>query len=128
VDRGKQFEGDWARHLQARVRQNRAILSIDEAEDGALTIELPLRQRWFMQPPFSWVFPFRKTRRLHLDPLGAQVFRACSGEDTVESIIDWFAEREKLSFHESRITIQHYLRLLIGEGLVAIEAAQPAGA
>jgi hypothetical protein len=113
--------GDWTDTLRARLMVNEAILSIEDSADGGLTVEVPLRERWFMRPPFSIVFPFRRTRRLELDSLGARVFRSCSNNCTVEELVDAFGAEERLSFHESRITVAGYLRTLMQNGLIAVE-------
>jgi hypothetical protein len=48
----------------------------------------------------------------------------CDGKATVESIIDEFAARHRLSFHESRVAVTGYLKTLIRRGVLAIELSE----
>lgn len=115
------LKSDWRDMLRAKVMRNEAVQVLRSNEDGSLEVELPFRKRWFMHKPISLIFPFRKGKKIRLDPIGAEVFSACAQKRTVESIVDWFAEEERLSFHESRMTVSSYLRILMQEGLVAME-------
>lgn len=121
METNSNLKSDWRDMLRARVIRNEAVQVLRSNEDGSLEVELPFRQRWFMLKPFSLIFPFRKGKKIRLDPIGSELFGACSQKRTVESIIDWFAAEERLSFHESRMTVSNYLRILMQEGLLAIE-------
>ncbi len=71
-------------------------------------------------PPLSWIVPFKPERRTVLDRLGTQIWDLCDGHNTVEQIVDCFAERHKLSFHEARVAVTGYIKNLVGRGALAM--------
>lgn len=95
----------------------------------ALVLDVPIARKRLSQPWLSWFVPLRSHRRIHLDALGAQVFGLCSGDRTVEEIIDRFAASHRLTFHESRVAVVAFLRSLIQRGAIAVAVPPtPAGA
>ena len=110
----------WRDLLHAVVYRNEAFLNELDNEDGSKEIEVALKTQWYMHRPFSLIFPFRKSKRILLDPLGARIYEQCSQQVSVEEIIDWFAGEEQLTFHESRLTVSSYLKILLREGLIAM--------
>jgi len=91
-----------------------------ERQGDAVVLFVPIRRRFWMGPPFSWLLPFRKERGFALDALGAEVFSACDGERTLEQIIEGFAGRHRLRFHEARLAVTQFLRSLSERNLVAV--------
>ncbi len=91
--------------------------------DGSLNITVPVKKPWFHRPPVSWVLRIRPLRTYQLDPLGARVWELCDGTRTVEQIVDIFAEKHELTFHEARVAVTQYLRQLIEKGMVAVRLA-----
>lgn len=111
---------DWMELLHATVYRNEAFLREEDREDGSREIEVALKPKWYMQRPFSLVFPFRNSKRILLDPVGVCILNKCSQPVRVEAIVDWFAAEESLTFHESRLMVSSYLRILMQEGLIAM--------
>ncbi len=114
---------------QASVASNANVLDAIPVANAALRIErqgeglmlwVPLRPRWWMGPPVSWVLPFRREKGIALDALGRQVFEACSGKATIERIIEEFAARHQLRFHEARHLVLMFLRMLVERKVVAL--------
>ncbi len=97
-----------------------------EAQESGLLLWLPLRQRWWMRPPVSWVLPYRKEKGIALDALGRQVLESCNGQSTVERIVEQFAERHQLRFHEARESVLVFLKMLVQRRAIALVAALPA--
>jgi hypothetical protein len=91
-----------------------------EPAGRGLVVRVPLQQRWFLSRPFSWVMPFRGDRGFNLDRLGAQVWNACDGARSIETICEDFAARHHLSFHEARLCVMTFLRELTRHRLVAV--------
>lgn len=91
-----------------------------EDHDSELIIYLPIRQTWWMRPPFSWVLPYRKERAIALDRLGREVYRAVDGQRSVEQIVEAFAETHRLRFHEARLAVMQFLRSLADRNIVAL--------
>ncbi|MFA9480410.1 PqqD family protein [Phycisphaerales bacterium AB-hyl4] len=86
----------------------------------AMELIVPLRQTWWMGPPLSWVFPFREERRIALDAVGQEVWRSCNGRRTTEQIIERFANKYNVRFHDARLAVTQFLRSLLERNLVAL--------
>jgi len=109
--------------LDARPVRNAAIVVDGDSATG-LRLSVRLRRPRYLVPPLSWLVPHRSARTMRLDPLGSQVWELCDGERTVEAIVDAFAERHRLTFHEARVAVTGYLQQLVQRGALAI--AMPA--
>jgi hypothetical protein len=97
----------------------------DNAEE--LVLRVPRRKRWFMRPPVTLVLPVRTHRKVALDMLGREVWHACDGRRTIEQIIDAFAEKHHLSFHEARVGIMEFLKGLTRRGMIVIAGSRAEG-
>jgi len=98
---------------------NRRVTA-DRQTEEAVVLSVPLRHRWYMNPPLSWMLPFSTHRRIGLDKLGTEVWKTCDGEKTTEQIIDTFSERHHLSFHEARLSIMSFLKDLTERGVIVM--------
>jgi len=110
--------------LHAVLVRNEA-LRIETPGERNLLVYVPLRQRWFMRPPFSWLLRFSKERAVALDALGREVWEACDGKMTTERIIERFAARHRLSFHEARLSVMEFLRQLTRRGMIVVVGNEP---
>ena len=97
-----------------------------EPRGPGLLVWVPIRKRWWMRPPIGWILPFRSEKGVELDALGRQVFVACDGSRTTEQIVEEFAERHRLRFHEARLSVLTFLRSLVERNLVALVASKEA--
>jgi dephospho-CoA kinase len=79
-----------------------------------------------MGPPLGWVLPFRKEKGVELDALGEEVFRECDGERRLEQIIERFAERHRVRFHEARQSVVQFLSLLFERKLITLSVPEDA--
>ncbi|MCE9613845.1 MAG: PqqD family protein [Lentisphaerae bacterium] len=114
---------DWLPTLRAIPRRNLAAQAT--ADDGAgVCLRVRQQRPSFMKPPLSWIVPFKDTKVHQLDELGSDVWRMCDGHRHVEAVIDAFAARYSLSFHEARVAVTSYLRLLVQRGILAVELGQ----
>lgn len=109
----------WRPMLEARPVRN-AAAATTARDDDALSIAVRTRKPSWLVAPLSWIVPLRPTRAVHLDRLGTQVWRLCDGERTVEQVVDAFAERHSLTFHEARVAVTGYLSSLVQRGAMAI--------
>jgi hypothetical protein len=100
------------------VRNTEVVVERRGSRD--VVLHVPLRQRWFNRPPFSWVFPFSSHRAVGLDALGAEVWEACDGRTPMETIIERFAARHALSFHEARTSVVAFLQQLTTRRVIVI--------
>ena len=118
-------EGGGRQMLNARPLRNRAAASDDHGPRG-LTLRIPRKRPRWLLPPVAWIIVVRDHSRVTLDSLGAQVWTLCDGQRTVENVVDDFAAAHGLSFHEARVAVTQYLRLLIRRGVLAVELAERA--
>lgn len=100
------------------VRNAAADVAWNAADELEVTVAIE-RPR-YLRPPLSWIVPHRSRRIVRLDRLGARVWDLCDGERTVEDVVDVFAERYQLTFHEARVAVTGYLQSLVQRGALAV--------
>jgi len=91
-----------------------------ERQGESAVLRVPLRRKWWMRPPFNWLFPFRDERGFGLDRYGLEVWEACDGRRDVESICEDFAARHTVGFGEARAVVGRFLRALTERELIVI--------
>jgi hypothetical protein len=99
----------------------------EKRPDGGWLLRVPLRRRWYTRPPLAWLVPLSRDRAVGLDQLGSEVWEACDGRRTVQEIVDLFAAAHDLTFHEARLSVTAFLRLLVQRGLVVVVGRPKAG-
>lgn len=109
----------WRSMLEARPVRNAAAAAAEEG-DGAVSVTVKRRKPAALLPPLSWLIRPKLTRTFRLDKLGTLVWRLCDGERTVEDVVDAFAERLGLTFHEARVAVTAYLSTLVQRGAMAM--------
>ncbi len=110
---------DWRPMLQATPAPN-AAATVERLDGGQVRLTIPRRRPAFLVPPISWIIQPSATRTVVLDGLGTQIWDLCDGQRPVEQIVEAFAAKHRLTFHESRVAATSYLRLLIERGALAI--------
>ena len=106
-------------HLLRTVPVANRAATVKIAGEG-LHVLLPIRRRWWMRPPLSWVLPYREHRTVALDRLGREVYEAVDGRRTVEAIVERLAEAHRLRFHEARMAVMQFLRMLAERNIVIL--------
>lgn len=91
-----------------------------ETHADGLVVYLPIRERWWMKPPLSWMLPYRRERGVALDKLGSEVYRSVDGRQTVEQIVVAFAESHRLRFHEARLAVMQFLKMLAQRNIIVL--------
>lgn len=109
----------WRRMLAAIPRRN-AAAEVTEDEDCLRIAVRTTPPRWLVGP-LRWLLPVRRGRAVRLDGVGAWVWGLCDGARTVEQVVDTFADRYNLTFHEARVAVTGYLRQLVQRGALAME-------
>ena len=112
--------------LDAVPVRNRAVASESEKPDEVV-LRVPLRKRWYTQSFLRLLFPFSTHRRVALDSLGIEVWGMVDGRSTAERIVERFAERHQLSFHEARLSVMLFLRELTQRGIIVMAGAGRGG-
>jgi hypothetical protein len=116
----------WTKMLDTRPIPNEAARLVHSDDEGAV-YEIPLRRAWWHRAPISWFLPTRRFSKVYVYGAGREVLELCDGERDVESIIDEFAQRHGLTFHESRVSITQYFRGLVERGMLAVAIPTPGG-
>lgn len=111
----------WTDMLDAVMIRNRAAREERDERTGEIRIAVPTRKPWYHIPPVTWIVHAPAERITVLDPLGALVWEMCDGENAVEKIIEVFAEKYSLTFHESRVSVTQYLKKLVSRGALAVD-------
>jgi hypothetical protein len=106
--------------LEARLLHNQAASAAWNAENSRFEIAIPCRKPRYLVPPISWIVRPPEKRTMVLDSIGIEVWEACAGERTVEEIIDQFASRHGLTFHEGRVAVVAFLKSLLERGAVVL--------
>lgn len=114
-----QADGSWQRMLLARPARNTAARSESDGEH-AVTVHVKTKKPMYLVPPLSWIVPVRRERSLKLDRVGSHIWRLCDGERTVEAVVDDFASTYRLTFHEARVAVTGYMKMLIQRGALVI--------
>jgi hypothetical protein len=109
----------WRPMMEAIPLRNGAA-RVEREADGTLRAYVLKLRPWYMKPPLSWMMQARPERCLMLDRLGTEVWDLCDGTRNVESIVDRFAGKHRLSFHEAWTAVTSYLKMLIQPGVLAI--------
>ena len=109
-----------ATDLLASVPVRNEAVKVEHKTQTELLLTVPLRRRWYMKPPVSWLVPTRPMRKIALDGLGAEFWQLCDSRRTMEQIIDMFAQRHDLTFHEARLSLSQFARSLAERGLIVL--------
>ena len=114
----------WKQMLAARPVQN-AAANVERTDADSLKITVQKQKPRFMVPPLSWVMTPKLYRTVVLAGLGREIWDLCDGSRTVEEVVDAFADRYRLSFHESRAAVTGYMKLLVQRGALAMVVSPP---
>jgi hypothetical protein len=87
---------------------------------------VPIRRRFWLTG-LAWFLPFRKEKGIALDAVGSTVWVACDGRRRVEEIVEGFAARHQLRFHEARLSVGQFLRSLVERNLLVLAVPSAEG-
>ena len=62
----------------------------------------------------------KRFRSVVLDRIGRTVWDLCDGQRTVERVVEEFAGRYGLTFHEARVSVTTYLKELVQRGALVM--------
>jgi hypothetical protein len=108
------------RAMLAAVPVRNAAAQVAWNAAGELEVTVAIERPRYLVWPLSWIVPHGSRRTVRLDKLGAQVWDLCDGQMTVGDVIDVFAERYQLTFHEARVAVTGYLQSLVQRGALAM--------
>jgi hypothetical protein len=98
----------------------RNLSVLQEEQENGLILRVPVRKRWFTSAPFSYIFPFRTFRSVEIDKTGREVLKECDGKRNIEEIVERFAQKYHISFHEARTCVLEFLKSLTRRGIIVI--------
>ncbi len=111
-----------AAELLAMVPGQNQAIRVESYADG-LIVWVKIQKRWWMGPPLGWFLPFRAEKGVALDVLGREVFEACDGQHSMESIIEEFAKRHRIRFHEAKHSVITFARWLMERKIIFLARA-----
>ncbi len=111
---------DFETQLHAVPVQNEKLRVCDSPPDSdSLVVEVELRYRGVLGGIANFV-KARRRKRYELAGVSRELFDRLDGKRTVEDLVDWFCEQDRLNFLEGRALVLHYLRDLMKRGLVVV--------
>lgn len=110
--------------LAARPQRNQAA-RVERDNPDVVRLTVRKRRPRLLLPPLSWIIRPRLENRYELEGLGLEVWQLCDGNRRVEDIVDAFAQRRRLTFHESRVAVTSYLKILVEKGALAMAVEAP---
>ena len=116
---GHPERASWRSMLSALPARN-AAAEVARTQEGGLRISVQRERPAWWAAPLSRLLRRPPRRTVILDRLGVEVWELCDGTRTVEQVVEEFARKHALSFHESRVVVTEYLRELIQRGILAI--------
>jgi hypothetical protein len=114
------FKSNWRDMLSTTLYKNLKVTAEWNDSRTHLVLKVPTKRPGYLVPPISWVVRPPVFRSLHLDQTGADVWEWCDGERCVEDVIELFARKHNLTFHEGRVSVTTYLKELVKRGVLAI--------
>lgn len=96
--------------------------AVRERRNGkTLILYTPMRRTWWMNamawlPGVNW----RKEKGVALDALGEEVWQSVDGRRSVEAIVERFAEKHRVRFHDARLSVMTFLELLLLRNLIVV--------
>jgi hypothetical protein len=112
--------GSWHDMLATILYRNLKVTAEWSDQHTHLTLKVPTKRPGYLIPPISWVVRPPAYKSLVLDPVAADLWEWCDGEKNVEQVIELFARKHNLTFHESRVSVTTYLKQLIKRGVWAV--------
>jgi hypothetical protein len=106
--------------ILAAIPVRNSLIEWESNDQDEVVLKVPRRQdrvgkilhRIFVAPPYKQVV---------LDEVGSEVWRLCSGENSVDTIVKSLAKKYKLSRREVELSLGTYLRTLARRGFVGLK-------
>jgi len=112
--------GNWHEMLATVLYRNLKVTAEWNDRRTHLTLKIPTKRPGYLVPPISWVVRPPEFKSIILDPVAADLWEWCDGLRNVEQVIELFARKHNLTFHESRVSVTTYLKELVKRGVWAV--------
>jgi len=113
----------WKKMLQVIPVKNESA-RFEQVDSSGIKVTVQKKKPKYLIPPLSWIIKMKLEKTIQLDEIGAFLLNLCDGKNTIENIIDSFAEQYQLSFHEARVSITDYIKSLMERGILAIASKE----
>jgi hypothetical protein len=110
----------WHDMLTAVLHPNLKVTAAWNPERTRLTLQVPTKKPDYLIPPLTLIIRPPAYRSFVLDPVAADLWTWCDGKNRVEQVIELFARKHNLTFHESRVSVTTYLKELVKRGVFAV--------
>jgi hypothetical protein len=114
------LKSTWRDMLTATLYRNIKAETSWNTGGTVFSVGIPTKRPAYLVPPVSWLVRPPKQRVLQLDPVAADLWFWCDGQNRVEDVIDLFARKHALTFHEARVSVTGYLKELVKRGALAV--------
>lgn len=108
----------WERMLAAVPVRN-AAATVTRTQRGTVNVQVKGDPMPLLKPIYR-LLKVAVQRTVVLDRLGTEMWELCDDRRTVEEVVDIFAGRHRLTFHESRVAVTNYLKQLVQRGVLAM--------
>jgi len=112
--------GTWREMLSSTLIRNLKVTAEWNDHHTQLILKVPTKRPSYLVPPISWVVRPPAFRSIYLDSIGADLWEWCDGKRDVEQVIELFARKHNLTFHEGRVSVTTYLKDLVKRGILAV--------
>ncbi len=115
-----QLRGDtWRAGLLVHPHHRKDIF-VETTSQGTLLISALFDPPKWYKPPVTWIINLNLNKKYELSGLSMQVWEWCDGKNSMEQIIDLFAQKYQYTFHEARVSVISYLKKLADKGILLV--------
>ena len=111
-------QANYLQSLKVVPIHNPTVKMMQTGNPDEIEIEVQLAYEGAFMKRFQKTFKTSQKKRYILDGIGKRIYTSIDGKKTFEQIIDEFAERDKLSFFESRTLLGQYFQTLSRRGII----------
>jgi len=111
---------NWKDMLVTKLHHNLKVEEVWNRDRTQLTLRIPTKRPGWLVPPLTMLVRPPAHRSLVLDAIGADFWVWCDGKSTVEQVVEKFAAKHNLTFHEARVSATNYLKELVRRGALAV--------
>lgn len=108
------------RQMNALIRINKSA-EVDKEGDDFIQLKIKLRHGWIAKL-INIIYKVRDYKKHLLTGFNYELYRKIQSEPIrMRDLIQWFIDREKLSFFEARTLMMQYIGNMMQRALVAVE-------
>lgn len=111
---------DFKSQLSARPVRNLKVIGGSVAENGTVTVTVPLTYQG-VAGFLSRIFKPRTSRTYRIDGPAVELWTRIDGKTRVEHLIEHLMTEHQLGFFEARAMVIHLLGVWMGRGLIAVD-------